>query len=292
MSISVGIGLAFVAMLCWGIGDFWIQKSTRKVGDLEALFFVTTFGALVLLPFVYRDIPALFAESSQTLVILGVLCIVLFIAAILDFEALRVGKLAIVEPIWSFEVPVSGLLAFFILNERIGGLQILLIIVLLAGLAFVSLKKQFAWKHLLLERGTILAFFAAVMMGGANFFMGWFSRLNDPLMGNFVTDIFIAVITGALLLLGGKLRKFVKDFRANRAILLQTSVADKAAWVAFAFAMTLAPIGIAVALSESYIIIAVLLGLAVNRERLERHQRIGLVTAIAAAIVLASLTTS
>ncbi len=108
MSISVGIGLAFVAMLCWGIGDFWIQKSTRKVGDLEALFFVTAFGALVLLPFVYRDIPALFAESSQALMVLGVLCVVLFIAAILDFEALRVGKLAIVEPIWSFEVPVSG----------------------------------------------------------------------------------------------------------------------------------------------------------------------------------------
>ena len=144
----------------------------------------------------------------------------------------------------------------------------------------------------MLERGTILAFFAAVMIGGANFYMGGFSRVYDPVMGNFVTEIFIAVITGALLLLGGKLRKFVKDFRANRAILLQTSVADKAAWVAFAFAMTLAPIGIAVALSESYIIIAVLLGLAVNRERLERHQRIGLVTAIAAAIVLASLTTS
>ena len=37
MSISVGIGLAFVAMLCWGFGDFLIQRSTRKVGDIEAL---------------------------------------------------------------------------------------------------------------------------------------------------------------------------------------------------------------------------------------------------------------
>jgi len=65
MSISVGIGLAFVAMLCWGIGDFWIQKSTRKVGDSEALFFITAFGAAVLLPFVYKDIPALFWSRAR-----------------------------------------------------------------------------------------------------------------------------------------------------------------------------------------------------------------------------------
>ncbi|OHA19518.1 MAG: hypothetical protein A3C08_01910 [Candidatus Taylorbacteria bacterium RIFCSPHIGHO2_02_FULL_47_18] len=290
MSISVGIGLAFVAMFCWGIGDFWIQKSTRKVGDLEALFFITAFGALILLPFVYKDIPALFLESPHTLVVLGVLCVVLLLAAILDFEALRVGKLAVVEPIWSFEVPIAGLLAFFILSERIDLFQIFLIIILLFGLALVSLKKQYKWRHLLLERGTILAFLGAVMMGGANFFMGWFSRLNDPIMANFITDIFIAVVIGTVLLVSGKLQKTIRDIRGNKTILLQMSVADKAAWVAFAFAMTLAPIGVAVALSESYIIVAVLLGLAVNKERLGAHQKIGLVCAVVAAVVLAAVT--
>ena len=35
MTAGIGIALAFVAMLCWGFGDFMIQKSTRKVGDWE-----------------------------------------------------------------------------------------------------------------------------------------------------------------------------------------------------------------------------------------------------------------
>ncbi|TSC57963.1 MAG: hypothetical protein Greene041679_205 [Parcubacteria group bacterium Greene0416_79] len=43
MSITVGIGLAFVAMLSWGIGDFLIQKSTRKIGDTETLFLISFF---------------------------------------------------------------------------------------------------------------------------------------------------------------------------------------------------------------------------------------------------------
>ena len=68
------------------------------------------------------------------------------------------------------------------------------------------------------------------------------------------------------------------------------SIADKAAWVAFAFAMTVAPITIATALSESYIIIAVILGLAINKEKIHLHQKLGLVVAIIAAITLASIT--
>lgn len=290
MSISVGIGLAFIAMLCWGIGDFWIQKSTRKVGNWEALFFITLFGAVVLFPFVYRDIPALLSAPPATLLVLALLCIVLLVAALLDFEALRVGKLAVVEPIWSFEVPVAGLLAFFVLGEEVTTLQILLIIGLLLGLALVSLKKEFRLRHFLLERGTILALLGAVAMGAANFFMGWGSRLSDPLMANFLSDLFIAVVTGAVLLGSGRFTRTLRDIRNNKAVLLQMSVADKAAWVAFAFAMSLAPIGIAVALSESYIIIAVLLGLTINRERLDIHQKIGLVLAVASALVLAGIT--
>lgn len=55
--------------------------------------------------------------------------------------------------------------------------------------------------------------------------------------------------------------------------------------------MSLASIGVATALSESYIIITVILGLAVNHERLDAHQKIGLVLAIAAAVALAAITT-
>ena len=290
MTTSVGIALAFVAMLSWGIGDFWIQKSARKVGDLEALFFITLFGAFVLSPFAYPKLPALLHAPRETHFSIGALCLVLLISALLDFEALRVGKLAVVEPISSFEVPVAGLIAFFFLGERISANTILLIALLLLGLALVSLKKEFKLKHLLLERGTLLAFLGALFMGAANFFMGFSSRLSDPIMANFVSDLFIALVTGAILISRGRVRKTLADLGGNLTVLLPMSVADKAAWVAFAFAMVAAPIGIAVALSESYIIIAVLLGLALNRERLDIHQKIGLVIAVAAAIALAAIT--
>ncbi|MBI2475862.1 MAG: DMT family transporter [Candidatus Taylorbacteria bacterium] len=290
MSVSVGIGLAFVAMLSWGIGDFWIQKSARKVGDLEALFFITFFGAFVLAPFAYPRLWEFMNAPAQTLLVVGVLCVTLLIAAFLDFEALRVGKLAVVEPIWSFEVPVAGLIAFFLLGERIGGIAIALIVFLLLGLALVSLKGNFKLHRFIFEKGILIAFLGAVMMGAANFFMGLSSRLSDPIMANFISDVFIALVTGCMIIYQGGVGKTLRDIRGNLPVLLQMSVADKAAWVAFAFAMVAAPISIAVALSESYIVIAVLLGLAVNRERLDIHQKIGLVVAVGAAVALAVIT--
>jgi drug/metabolite transporter (DMT)-like permease len=47
--LATGIVLAIVAMLSWGFGDFLIQKNTRKIGDWDTLFFITLFGAAILL---------------------------------------------------------------------------------------------------------------------------------------------------------------------------------------------------------------------------------------------------
>jgi len=292
MSISVGIGLAFVAMLCWGIGDFLIQKSTRRIGDFETLFLITLFGAAVLLPFVYDDLPALFADGSRiTLFVLFGGSLILFIAALLNFEALREGKISVVEPIWSLEIVAASVLGFSVLGERLSLPEIVLITMLMAGLMLVSFRgKVFSHRHFL-ERGALLALLGALAMGSANFFVGWGARLSDPLMVNFVFNVVIAFLSGAYLLRNGRFARSFRDLARYRTSLVPMIITDNAAWVSYAFAMTLIPIAIATALSESYIIIAVILGLAVGRERLAAHQKVGLVAAVVAAIALAAMMT-
>jgi transporter family protein len=286
---SIGIGLAFVAMLCWGFGDFLIQKSTRKIGDWETLFIICGFGSLVLLPFVWKNIPALIMGDGQTLLILLGGAIILFVAALLDFEALKKGKLSVVEPIWSLEIPAATVLAFLILGERVSLREMVIIILLIIGLMLVSLKEKYSVKKFFIEKGVVLAFFAAFVMGGANFFVGWGARVSDPLMVNFVFNVFITIATGIYLIKKNKLAKTFRDLSDFRGFILPMAISDNAAWIAFAFSMSLAPIAIAVALSESYIIVAVLLGLFINKERLQSHQKFGLIMAVIAAVVLASV---
>lgn len=289
MPVSIGIAFAFVAALCWGVGDFLIQRSTRKRGTWESLFIVSAFGVLALFPFVYTKLPGVFA-SAHTLRVLMAGAAVFFVAGLVQFEAFRRGKLSVMEPLQSFEVPVSALLAFAILGEALSLLQYALIAALVVALLAVSLEKKETILGLLFEKGAMLGFLAALFSGGANFFMGWSGRITDPLVTNFFVAVFVALISGFFLVSSGRLKTTVAAALKNYRTILPMVIIDNAAWVAFVAAMTLAPIGIVVALSESYILIAVTLGLAENRERLMLHQKAGLVVALFSAISLAAIT--
>lgn len=285
MGISIGIILAFVAMIGWGFGDFFIQRTARRFGKWEPLFIITLFGAVILFPFVYSDLSSLFSSKSLWILILA--SFILFIAAVLDFEALREGKLDVVEPIWSLEIPISGILAFLIVGEAISLFQILLIITLIVGLVLVSFKSiKFSGK-MFLEKGAVVAVIAAVIMGVANFFVGWGARVSDALMMNFILNVIIAFSSFIFIISRSRFKKMIADVQKNKAEWISMCIFDNSAWIAFAFAMTLAPVAITVALSDSYIIIAVLLGIYVNKEFLHKHQKFGIAIAIVSAITLA-----
>ncbi len=285
MSTSIGILCALGAMLCWGIGDFLIQRSLRKIGDWETLFIIASFGCIILLPFVWSDLPSLFGPESGRTILTGA-GIALFIAAILEFEALRRGKISVIEPTWSLEIPASVFFAYIILGETLDIFQLLVIGVLIIGLFLVSYRGKAFSKKFFLERGVLISIAGAIMMGIANFFVGWGARETDALTTSFVISLFSVVGSGIFLLAQGKFKKMFRDIRDNPKLLTTMSIFDNVAWIAFAFAMTLAPIGVAAALSESYIIIAVILGLFVNKEKLERHQKFGLCVAVLSAILL------
>ena len=289
MGVELGILFAFAAMLCWGFGDFLIQKSVRKLGDWETLFIITLFGTILLLPFVYQDIPRIFSLQSKELPILLGASAILFFAALLDFEALKRGKLSVVEPLWSIEVPVSTTLAFLIIHESMSPLQGILVASLVVGLFIVSLHSQHLEKRIWLEKGVALAFLAAIVMGAANFFVGWGARASDALMMNWFLNLFIALASFPFVVHSHTLSRVWKDAIDKKTLWM--CLLDNSAWIAFAFAMTLAPIAIAVAISESYIIVAVLLGLYINKEKLRTHQKVGLVIAMISAVWLAAIIT-
>lgn len=55
MGVETGIIFAFIAMIGWGFGDFFIQKSTRKVGVWATIFIITLLGFIVLTPFALKN---------------------------------------------------------------------------------------------------------------------------------------------------------------------------------------------------------------------------------------------
>ncbi len=290
MTASIGIALAFVAMLAWGFGDFGIQRSARRVGDWETLFVITLFGTVVLLPFVWKDLPALVSGITPSTSILIVAGVVLTVAALLHFEGFKRGKISVLEPLISFEIPSASILAFFVLGDHVSAVQAIVIVLLVACLFMVSFRERRLTKKYFLEKGVAFLICGAAFMGVSDFLLGWGSRIVDPITANFILNVTMVVISGCIILFTGKSFRLIRDIRNNPVLLLMTSIGDNIGWVAYAVAMTLVPIAVATGLSESSIVVAVLLGLFVNKEKLQRHQKVGLVGAIVAAIVLAAVT--
>jgi drug/metabolite transporter (DMT)-like permease len=280
----MGILFACIAILGWGFGDFLIQRSARKIGDWEALFFITFFGTVLLLPFVLKNLELL--SFYDWLVLTGT-SVVILVAALLDFDALRVGKISIIEPIYAMEVPITIALATFLVGESLSSVQLMLMIVLLIGIFLVASKHFGRMRIRTLEKGVVFAILATIGMGLSNFLFGFASRATDPLMINWFTSAFMAIATIIYLLYTRQGWKVLHNWSKNKRLILGVSFSDNLAWIAYSTAILYLPIGLTTGLTESYIALAAVLGLIFNKERLLNHQKLGLVVSVVAAVSLA-----
>ncbi len=242
-----------------------------------------------MLPFVYQDIIPLLL-NTKALSLLVLLGIIVTIASYIDFEALRIGKLSIVEPIYAFEIAVTASFAALVFGEVLSLYQGILIVLIFIGIFFISTSSFSSLKTITWEKGIGLAIIATIGMGITNFLYGAGARITDPLLLNWFASTFIACICGIALIIRSEVQTMISDLKTHHRLLFGVCVSDIVAWVAFSYATLSIPIAVATSISESYIVIAVLLGLKINKERLKKHQVFGLILVIAAAIVLASIT--
>ena len=288
---TLGILFALGALVCWGVGDFLIQKSTRKAGSIASLFYICALASIFLLPFIKNDLINLFA-NRYNLALLLITGITAFFAGLFYFQALERGKISIVEPILSIELPITAGLGVIILNEHVNIYQAFFIILIFIGIVLAITKEKYHlhYHKRLFEKGVMLAGIGAISMALFNILLDVSSHNTSPLFAVWFAHLVIAVFCLIYMLASGSLTNTLKDFRKYPKLIISTSVLDTAAWIFFAYSVTMIPIAIATAVSESYIALAVILGIFVNREKIKKHQLIGASMAIISAILLSSIT--
>lgn len=276
---------AILALISWGVGDFLIQKSTRKFGDWLSLFYITGSISIVLLPFIYQDLPALF-NNSYNLLILICAGLVSTFAALCLFEGLREGKISIVEPIFALEIIVTAFLAQWFLQEKIALWQFSFIITLILGVALVSVKSLAHFKNFKLEAGVLIAVLATIGMGAENFLYGLGARLTNPLLVNWFASLIVALITLGFIIYKKQTPKILSELKARPGLIFWMSLLDNVSWIFYTFSIIYIPMALATGISEGYVALAILLGLWLNHEKIKFHQIIGLVLTLLSAVVL------
>lgn len=287
MGFEIGVLIAFGAMLCWGIGDFLIQRTTRKIGDVEALTWIGIVGCIGLLPFVLHDF-SLITSWGQVLILL-VLGIVTFFAALANFEALKKGKLSVIEIVMTLELPVTVLLAMLLFQERLTFGQGSAIAIIFAGVVLIATEKIVHFKTIVrgLEKGVLLALLAAAGMGVINFLTGTSAKEISPLIAIWVPwVIFTLLCVFVIETRCGGMRQFSKHWKLHKVLIFAMGIFDTLAWLLYAFAVEGREIALTIAITESYPAVALFLGLWLNKEKINGHQYCGAALALGASVWL------
>ena len=285
-SSSLGILCAFITLFAWGFGDFFLQRAIRIIGSVRTLFVLGFFGSVAVFPFVVRDLIAL--EGSKLLFPLAAGTTVV-IAALFNFEALRRGKLAVVTPVISLELPIAVMGAAFLASEIPSAPESALIFVVFMGIMLAVTTLRATGTHLsdFFEKGAFLALCTSFWMALTTVLVGIAGRETTPLVAVWFTQLFACVGSAALIALRGGFAGILPDLRRHPKLFLSICLFDNAAWISITVAMSLIPIAIASTISEAYVALLVPLGIWFNRERMTRHQIVGIIIVIGGVLALA-----
>jgi bacterial/archaeal transporter family protein len=284
MAVASSIIFAFCAMLCWGIGDFLIQRSTRKIGNIQALAWIGIIGTLGLLPFAYSEIGSIF--NKDNIILLLSLGVIVYITALFNFEALREGKLSVIDVILELELPITIILCFVFLKETLTMTQLIVVSFVLLGIVLIATESFHHWKTRL-EKGVIIAVIAAILMGVVNFLTASSSKTISPLMAIWIPWVIFTILCMFFLWKNNELKSFYNNASQYRTLILWMGVFDTVAWLFYAYAVQNSHVSIITAITESYPAIAMFLGLWFNKEAIKKHQYFGAGLAIAGSVLLA-----
>ncbi|HVM91116.1 MAG TPA: DMT family transporter [Verrucomicrobiae bacterium] len=289
--IPLGVLAAVGALFGWGIADFLLQKLSRRHDTFRMMFCNSIIGLCITLPLAWSHLDTL-PIITQDLWLIGGICLGIFINVFFSIEALRSGKLAVISPVFSLELPFTVLLTIFIAHELPTVLQAVLILVIFCGFFLLTFRglphdgKRYLVK---LERGVLAALVGVVGLSFYNLTIGLASRLLHPAVTSFTISLFMLALSSIILLSRGQFRfpDVFEPLRHQPKLVLATSLLYTGAGLCFAYATTMLPISVATGISEGYVALSVLLGLTFNRERLKPVQIAGLMVVLGGIISLA-----
>ena len=193
------------------------------------------------------------------------------------------------DVIVELELPTTTILGFIFFRETLSSIQLLIISFVFIGIVLVATKSFSHWKTKL-EKGVLLAFFAAIGMGIVNFLTASSSRQISPLMAVWFLWIIFTIMCLIFIWKREGFSKLIKNGIKFKWIVLAMGIFDTLAWLFYILATLKNEISITTAITESFPAIAMFLGFWLNKEKINWHQWLEAAFALGARFALAFLT--
>jgi drug/metabolite transporter (DMT)-like permease len=280
--------LALVSALVWGVADFVGGLASRRSTPLQTLVLTTPAGLVLIVPV------ALLVGGNPSGTALPGIGSALFgsMGILLLYAALTIGPMGIVSPIAAVIGAAIPVVVGLLQGDRPGTAAYVGMVLAVVAIVTVGLEPQAptddARHQKVSTKALVLAILAGIGIGG---FMAVISLAPDDsglwsvVWARGTSTVIIAVL-GGIVALRSRTPYFAVD-RPVRVQALSAGVLDVGANAIYVLALQIGLLSVVSVLGSLYPAATVLLARFVLAERLRPMQKVGMVTAIVAAALLA-----
>jgi drug/metabolite transporter (DMT)-like permease len=277
----LGVGLALAASLCWGFGDFIGGAKSRVLPVLVVLVCSQIVGL------VWIGGVALVAQEpvpdTREIVLAAVSAIAGTAGLVCFFRAIAIGKMSLVVPI-AATAAIVPVIVGVATGDRPSALQLLGMLVALAGAVMASREPGEEGERGALAAGVLLAALSALFIGV------FFLAIDSASDGGAVWASLVNRITSVTLLVVAVLavRPRVAAARPHMPALAVAGTLDVSANLLFAAASTKGLISLVSVAGSLYPVLTVLLARMVLKEQVHRVQEAGVAAALCGVVLIAA----
>ena len=277
----LGVALALAASFCWGVGDFIGGSKSRVLPVLVVLVCSQLVGLL------WIGGVALIAQEpvpdAREIGLAALSAVAGTAGLVCFFRAIAIGKMSLVVPI-AATAAVVPVVVGIATGDRPGPLQLVGMVVALAGAVMASREPGEEGERGSLAAGVLLAALSALFIG---FF---FLAIDGASDGGAVWASLVNRITSVALLLlaAAVVRPKLSAARPHLPALAAAGTLDVSANLLFAAGSTKGLISLVSVAGSLYPVITVLLARVLLHERVHRIQEAGVIAALGGVVLIAA----
>ena len=285
MALTLGILFGIIAMLSWGVGDFFAAKSVRKTSVFKTYFWIQLI-ALIIYFVIFLFFFKLPIISSIAFVIILIAAFLGITSVLSYYKGLQIGYVSIISPIGASYAVITVILSLIFLNETLTLFQAIAISLVILGAILASFKFHdlIRLKVKNIATGVKYAIFAM-------FAWGVFMILIDLLvteLGWFLPIFFMVTVEIFYLLTYSGIAKKNISFPKNVAVfVILAGVLEVIAFLSFGFSITSENVAIVAPIISAFPAITIILARIFFKEILDLNQKVGVVVVLIGLVLLA-----
>jgi len=275
----MGIVAGLLAMLFWGTSIFLAAKTSRRIGNKLALFWMQVFGFVIGSAYFLVFKPSFNSSILyKHLPVLVVIAILQLIASLSFYSGLSKGKVSLVSPIsasWGLVVAVLGVI---LLGENLSWKKIFAIVVIISGIVLLSFdfknhSKSISLQSLVGVKEGLIAMFG---WGISLFLLGIPTKDLDWFLPAYLFRLILILFLGGYIYFAKE--QFItnkKQFPLNQLITI--GALDLFAFISFSYGLSIENSSLVAPIASACTLVSVVLAWIFLKERLNKHQIAGIV---------------